>query len=134
MSGLGNLANIDTKWSAVFYLNAIVYTVLFVSTLCLIGSAFCWPLAVCGCCCFCLSSIGHLVAIIVTGIMRYGSDGEYCATVNVAINTNGDTYKDIGAAMEGMFISQCVLYCFYGCCMGILLQMAVGIAVIKKNG
>jgi hypothetical protein len=36
--------------------------------------------------------------------------------------------------MQGIFIAQCVLYCFYGCCIGVLLQLSVGVAMVRKAG
>mmetsp|Transcript_31258 Transcript_31258/g.41352 ORF Transcript_31258/g.41352 Transcript_31258/m.41352 type:complete len:197 (-) Transcript_31258:107-697(-) len=111
----------DTKWTVVFTLNAITYTLLTVFTIALALSAFAWPLAFCGCAGACCSQMLHLATIIVTGVFRYSKDGEKCAEQAIPINENKLTFVDVGDRMQGLFIAQCVLFCFYGCCLGFLL-------------
>jgi hypothetical protein len=83
MSGSGLSQTIaeygDTKWSVVFTLNAIVYTLLTVFTICIALSAVMWPLAICGACGVCCTQMAHFASLIVTGVFRYSSAGEKCA-------------------------------------------------------
>ena len=124
----------DTKWTVVYTLNAIVYTMLSASTLCLFLSALLWPLAICGICGFICSQMAHFAALIVTGVFRYSDDGEKCAESDNKIDVIDKSMSDIGTTMEGLFISQCVLYCFYGCCMGCFAQVAMFTAMAKRMG
>ena len=124
---------IDTKWTVVFTLNAVVYTLLSASSLCLFLSALLWPLAVCGLCGFVCSQLAHFAAVIVTGVFRYSDEGEYCAGQSKAVKEDM-TFEDVGTTMEGLFISQCVLYCFYGCCMGCFAQIAFLTAMMRRHG
>ena len=130
---VAGLEPIDTKWTVVFTLNAIVYTMLSASTLCLFMSALLWPLAICGLCGFVCSQLAHFAAVIVTGVFRYSDEGEACAKVTAAVK-DGTTFEDVGTTMEGLFISQCVLYCFYGCCMGCFAQIAFLTAMMRRHG
>ena len=124
----------NTKWSVVFTLNAVVYTLLTASELCLFLSAFIWPLAICGACGVCCTQMAHFAAVIVTGVFRYSEDGERCAEQTYEITELEKSYEDIGATMQGLFISQCVLYCFYACCLGCLTQVAFVVAMHRKAG
>ena len=124
----------DTKWTVVYTLNAVVYTMLSASTLCMFLSALLWPLAFCGICGFICSQMAHFAAVIVTGVFRYSDDGEKCAESSDTIPAIDKSMEDIGATMEGLFISQCVLYCFYGCCMGCFANVAVMTAMMRRTG
>ena len=126
----------DTKWSIAFVLNAVTYLLLSLWALCLALSAFAWPLAFCGACGICLTQCLHLAAVIIAGVFRYSDDGEKCAENSTGkVTKDGDTsFEDIGTQFGGMFISQAVLLCFYGCCLGCALQVSMGIAMVKKAG
>ena len=124
----------DTKWTVVYTLNAVVYTMLSASTLCLFLSALLWPLAFCGICGFICSQMAHFAALIVTGVFRYSDDGEKCAESETNYDAIDKSMSDIGSTMEGLFISQCVLYCFYGCCMGCFAQVAMMTAMMRRMG
>ena len=132
-AGSATIEEIDTKWTVVFTLNAIVYTLLSASTLCLFMSALLWPLAICGLCGFICSQMAHFAAVIVTGVFRYSDEGEACAKVTTPVKPDL-TFEDVGTTMEGLFISQCVLYCFYGCCMGCFAQIAFLTAMMRRHG
>ena len=74
--------------------------------------------------------------MIVTGVFRYSDAGELCAKrSDLLIDQPKDssTFEDVGEMMQGIFISQCVLYCFYGCCLGALLQIAIGLGMVRKS-
>mmetsp|Transcript_15126 Transcript_15126/g.19130 ORF Transcript_15126/g.19130 Transcript_15126/m.19130 type:complete len:102 (-) Transcript_15126:189-494(-) len=99
-----------------------------------------WPLAICGACGVCCTQMAHFASLIVTGVFRYGSAGEKCAKLTDEITKKdgsellGKSAADIADTMQGIFIAQCVLYCFYGCCIGVLLQLSVGVAMVRKAG
>ena len=124
----------NTKWTVIFTLNAVVYTLLTVSELCLLFSAFIWPLAFCGACGVCCTQMAHFAAVIVTGVFRYSSDGERCAEQTFEIPETGKSYEDYANAIQGLFISQCVLYCLFACCLGCLTQAAFVVAMHRKSG
>ena len=73
---------VNTKWSVIFALNAIVYLVLAISTLCLcicpLSPFFC-IFGLCGAIGMTCSLMGHFAAIIVTGVFRYSDAGDLCA-------------------------------------------------------
>ena len=123
----------DTKWTVIFTLNAVVYTLLSASTLCLFMSAILWPLAFCGICGFICTQMAHFAAVIVTGVFRYSDEGEACAKRDAKVSEDM-TFEDVGTTIEGLFISQCVLYCFYGCCMGCFAQVAMMTAMMRRMG
>ena len=127
MGGLGT----DTAWTLVYGFNGGVYMSLTILTLCLVCSALIGPLAFCGACLIGCAQCGHLAALIVTGVLRYSDDGKACADNPTAVNSDV-TFKDIGSMMEGIFISQCILYCFYGCCLGALTQFSVMVYMGRK--
>ena len=124
VDGVMTMANVtmDTKWSVAFMLNAIVYTCLTISALCMVFSPQIFFGAVCGSLLFCCAQCAHFAALIVTGVFRYGLDGPECATSTWPLTEEdgSDTFVDVGNTLSGLFISQCVLYCFYGCIMGVL--------------
>ena len=49
-------------------------------------------------------------------------------------NSDSDTitFKDIGEQYGAIFISQCVLLCFYGCCLGCLVQTSIMVSAIRR--
>ena len=118
----------------VYALNGAIYTVLASAILCLFLSALFWPLAVCGACGFICGQMGHLAAVIVTGVFRYGGDGEKCADNDFVPKPLDQSFKDIGETMNGLFISQCVLFCFFSCCMGCFMQIAIMMDMMRKAG
>ena len=59
-------------------------------------------------------SLAHLVAIIVTGLNRYGEMGKACALSTAPLDENSDlTFVDHGKWIANLFIAQCVMLCFY---------------------
>ena len=70
---------INTQWSVVFQLNAIVFLVHTILTgLLLVGTIF-PPFIVCGGCGHCYSGCAYLATIIVTAVFRFRAEGEDCA-------------------------------------------------------
>ena len=126
--GLGN-----TKWTVVFSLNAIVQTLLTTASVLLTLSAFVHQFAICGACLVCCTQCAHFASIIVTGVYRYSIDGKKCAEKDAKLDVIDKSYKDIGATMNNVFISQCVLYCFFACCLGCLTQVAYAVALHRRQ-
>ena len=109
----------NTQWSVILAFNAILYLVLSICTvLLIIGSVF-PPLLCCGCLGHTFGGCGMLACVIVTGVFRYQSEGKNCADNGV------DLFKDHGKMIQDLFISQCVLYCVYGCFVGFMLQLSI---------
>ena len=81
---------LDTAWSFIYIFNALVYTILTVSTVCIILSAFAWPLAFFGGCGICCSQLAHLGAIIVAGVNLYSKDSKLCAESRNKIGKDSD--------------------------------------------
>ena len=87
---------INTQWSVIFQLNAVVFLVHTILTgLLLIGTVF-PPFIICGGCGHCYSSCAYFAAIIVTGVFRYRSEGELCAKSDSFTNADGMTFKETG--------------------------------------
>ena len=131
MGGLSQLEG-TTNWMLVFKLNVATYAALTGFILCMVISAFHWCFAFLGCCGFCLTQCLHLATVIITGVFRYSADGQWCAGMAYPLQINERTSADVGANIQGLFISQCVLYLGLNCCIGCLLQAAMGVAMAKK--
>ena len=135
----GGTADLDTKWTTLLAFNSILYLILSILTLLIMLGYFLAPLMYvggiahsCGCC-------AHLAAIICTGVWRYSDDGKKCADITEAavkacdnVDCGDDEPKDFGARIAGLFISQCVLFCFYNCCVSSLFQVSMTYAMFKK--
>ena len=79
VNGVPVFVTLDTKWTTIFTLNAIVYTLLTAITIGGILSAAFGPLAFCSACGFCCVQFAHVAAIVVAGVYRYIDDGPKCA-------------------------------------------------------
>ena len=58
--------------------------------------------------------------MIYTGLNLYSDAGEACAGSELKIVVIDKSFADIGGMMKRIFISQCVLLCFYFGCMAML--------------
>ena len=106
----------DTKWTVIFTFNTIVYACMVTFAFCQILGTFFWPLCLCACSGHCCLAIAHIACIIVTGVLRYQSEGEKCAKNGYDLGEDFDwTFKDHGDAIQGLFISQCVLLIVMNC-------------------
>ena len=84
--------------------------------LCQMLGTFCWPLYICACCGHCFLLFAHLACIIVTAVFRFQEEGEKCASNGNYLGEGFDwTFKDHGDAIQGLFISQCVLFMVLTC-------------------
>ena len=87
----------------------------------------------------CLGSCAHLACIIVTAVYRFSEFGNSCADRDAPVYIKDDgeivaTFEDHGAAISALFIAQCVLICFYGCCISVVSQLGFAIFSIKTMG
>ena len=62
-----------------------------------------------------------------TGVFRYSTEGKACAAL---------PGNEHGEKIQSLFIAQCVLYCFYNCCVGCIIQVAIasGMLSAMKKG
>ena len=95
-------------------------------------SAFVPKFAICGACIVCGTQCAHFASIIITGVHRYSREGNECAEKDIKLEVIDKSYKDIGSTMNNVFISQCVLYCFFACCLGCLTQVAYAVALHRN--
>ena len=109
----------DTKWSVILGFNAILYLVLSVCTALLVIGHFFPPLACIGCLGHAFGSCVMLACIIVTGIFRYSAKGKSCA------DSGPELFKDHGKQIQGLFISQSVLYIFNNTFVVFMLNSAI---------
>ena len=136
MGGVAYSSGVDTHWTLVHTFNGALYITMIGAIVLLFLGTFFFPIWFCGCCTLIYGNCGHLAALIITGVLRYSDDGSFCAKQKVEL-ADGITFEDHGTAMEGLFISQCVLYCFFGCCVGFLMQISAqtgGMAFAKMFG
>ena len=95
------------------------------------------PCAIVGGIGHCLGSCAHLACIITTAVFRFSSYSNECAKVGAPVYISDDgeitTFEDHGASIQSLFIAQCVLLCFYGCCISTTTQMGMGIYAMKKG-
>ena len=84
--------NFSTNWTVIFIVNWILYLILTVLTLMLCLTFVYWPFSMCGIFGHTIFFIGHLGAIIITGLLRYTPEGEKCAwsRLTVPYNDEGD--------------------------------------------
>ena len=61
----------NTMWTPVFMLNAVIYTILTLITLCLVCSSVYTPCIMCGAAGFFCAQLVHLGSLVVTGLVRY---------------------------------------------------------------
>jgi len=130
--GLQSDAVMDTQWTTLLAFNSILYLLFSIFIVCLMISYFVGPFVYIGACGLCCSGCANLACIITTGVLRYSADGKLCALGYAAAAEFSDEITDVGARIEGLFISQCVLFCFLGCCIGALTQVAIGLMMVKK--
>ena len=109
----------DTKWTVLLAFNSILFLSLSICTLLLFLGSFFPPLLCCGCCGHTFGGCAMLACVIVTGVFRFQSEGEKCA------DKGGELFEDHGKKIMDLFISQCVLYFFYSCCIGFNLQLSI---------
>ena len=83
-----------------------------------------------------LGSCGHMAAVILTGVLRYRYDGERCADFEepVIYNTDKDTFKysDHANTIQGLFISACVLLCYFNCFVIFMMKVSRGLIDEKR--
>ena len=122
----GDITYVDTQWSVIYQLNAIVFLVHTILTgLLCIGTIF-PPFLICGGCGHCYSMCAYLASVIVTGVFRFREVGAGCAdNRDVITNLDGDTFHEMGNLIQDLFISQCALYFFYSVCIGVAIQISI---------
>ena len=126
------MVGVDTQWTTLLAFNSILYLIMAICIVCLMLSVFLAPCFFVGACGLCCSSCANFACIIVTGVFRYSDDGKACALATELANKLDDEYTDVGGRIAGLFISQIVLYCFLGCCIGALVQVSFMMMTLKK--
>ena len=124
----------DTQWTTLLAFNSILYLIMSILTILIMLSYFVPVLALIGGCCHSLACCAHLACIIVTGVFRYSDDGKKCAELTELGAKVNDDQIDFGARIQGLFISQCVIFCLYQCCIGCLSQVMYSVYILKKMG
>ena len=119
--------------------NSILYLIHAIFSLCLCLTTVFPPFALVGGIGHCLGCCAHLACIIVTAVYRFSEFGNKCADSGAPVYITDDgevtaTFEDHGAAISALFIAQCVLICFYGCCVSAVSQMGFAIFSIKTMG
>ena len=97
---------IETGWTQVFRFNAIMYTIIVsfvgVAMLCLAVPA-CSGVTLC--CAFCAVT-PLFAAIILTGVRRFNSNGDLCASSTAISNSETlETFMDNAATLKALFIA-----------------------------
>ena len=82
-------APLNTNWTLVFAYNSFLYMGLSLMSLLIWLGIWSWPLRIFGTVSGFIAGIAHLGGVILTGIMRYSSDGKACADRDIAY-----TYDD----------------------------------------
>ena len=79
--------------------------------------------------------LGHIAAIIVTGVFRYNTAGVNCAMNDTQVSFNeegeGFTFKEHGNMIQGLFISSCSLLLCFNCF--VCFMMTVSRTLIQLN-
>ena len=118
-----NSADYTTNWTVILAFNSIVFLVLAVSSVLMCCACLIAPIGYLGICGNCLGCCAYLAAIIVTGVFRFGTEGEQCATwassdkaKPLYINEDGDSINmsDDADMISGLFMASAVLYLFLG--------------------
>ncbi len=118
---------IDTQWSVILAFNSILNLILTVLVLLMcLGSVFA-PIMCLTSCGTCFGNCAYFAAIVTTGVFRYSSDGKACAKSDMYV-AEGVKFSEHGDVIQGLFISQVVLYCGYYCCVYTAMQVACNLA------
>ena len=120
----GSVALMDTQWSTLLALNSILYLLLTIFTVFIVIGAWFSPLLCVGAIGHCLGSMTQFAAIIVTGVFRYSAEGTLCAAI---------PGNEHGEKIQGLFIAQCVLFCFYNCCISCMIQAGVASGIMSMG-
>ena len=105
----------STGWSVILAYASILYLLLGTFSLCLLASLYFPIFGCCALCGHCCGQCAHFALIITTGVLRFSDSGEWCAEQDTEIMAGKPTWSDHGKTIKNLFISQCVLYCFYNC-------------------
>ena len=126
----------DTKWTVIFTFNTIVYACMIAFGLCQIIGTFFAPMCFLAYCGHCFLASAHIACIVVTGVFRYQDEGEKCAKNGADLGGDFDwTFKDHGDAIQGLFISQCVLLILINCLWICSCQASSAIAIeLRERG
>ena len=110
----------DTKWTSMIAFNAVTYLIMSIFFVCIMLSYFLWPCAYIGSVGLVCSYIVNFFAILDTKNSRYSADGEACAAVIKNAAKFDDEVVDYGLRLNALFISQLLLFCHMGFCVGCL--------------
>ena len=125
--------NFDTKWTVLLKYNAFLYLILsIIMFLTIFGSCFA-PLL---CCTFMGLTCGgcaHTALLITTGVFRFRSEGKLCEE-NTAPVSADNTFQDHADKIKALFIAQCVMLIFVGCCQAFACQVSVMAAGTSMMG
>ncbi len=118
---------VDTQWSVILAFNSILNLCLTIFVLCTcVGSVFA-PLLCLTTCGHCFGNCAYFAAIITTGVIRYSTDGKMCQRSDNYV-AEGVLFSSHANTIQGLFISQVVLFCGYYCCAYTALQVAMNLA------
>jgi len=115
----------NTKWTVLLKYNAFLYLILsIIMFLTIFGSCFA-PLL---CCTFMGLTCGgcaHTAMLITTGVFRFRSEGKLCEENTAEVIPGGATYQDHADKIKALFIAQCVMVTFVGCCQAFACQVSI---------
>lgn len=127
-----------TNWTTIYLFNGILYALLAVFTFMLCMTCLVWPMGKLGGIGHGLGCCAHLAAIIVTGVFRYSTEGELCASNSISLpyNKEGDefTFAEKGDTIQALFISACCLFCCFNCFVGVMGSVSNSLVAIKRTG
>ena len=124
----------NTQWSILIIFNSVLYLCHSVFTLCFCVGVFLWPLICCGAIGHSLGALAQIASIVITGLFRYRSEGAACAETMVVIDIeDGTTFEDHGKLIQDLFISQCVIFLFYNCCVSMICQVSFANGVLTLH-
>ncbi len=132
--------NFTTKWSVLLQFNAYLYLILAIIMFLTIFGSCLAPLLCCTLMGISCGGCAHTALLITTGVFRFRSEGKVCAENEAEVILGGMTYKEHADKIKALFIAQCVLVTFVGCCQAFACQvsvMAAGssmFAMLSKRG
>jgi len=130
---------LSTNWSVIYTINVIVYAILTGCLFLMCCTCFVWPIGWLGLIGHSFGFCAHLAAVVVTGVFRYNSYGEACASFKQewAIddnNTDAISFEEHGSMIQGLFISICVLWCCTNCVVICIMQVVPSLTKLKRSG
>ena len=108
----------DTHWTFVYRFNMIIYTMLSGIIFCSFAGLIYSSLLQATLSCLQVAGVAHFVAIILSGVFRFNTQGTICADKEgmLPYDKEGNTFKEDSDLLKNLYIAQLCLYLPFCAC------------------